>query len=99
MKEETKEKAKDVARELTHGAAEWLKVEAKSSTGIMRWVYGVLFILAMGAMAVFFSACSHVPASPHVTLTVEQVQAVETICEVLGGEVKYRIVPVEPLKK
>lgn len=99
MKEETKDKAKDVAKELTQGAAEWLKEEAKSSTGIMRWVYGILFILAMGALAVFFSSCSHVPAYPHITLTVEQVQAAETIYTALGGEVKYRIVPVVEYKK
>ena len=96
MKEETKEKAKDVAKELTQGAAEWLKEEAKASTGIMRWVYGILFILAMGALAVFFSACSRVP---HVELTVEQIQAVETVYTGLGGEVKYRVMPVEPYKK
>lgn len=91
MKDETKDKAKDVAKELTEGAAEWLKEEAKSSTGLMRWVYGILFIMTMGALAVFFSACSRVP---HVELTVEQVQAAETIFTTLGGEVKYRVVPV-----
>lgn len=96
MNEETKDKAKDVAKELTQGAAEWLKNEAKSSTGIMRWVYGILFILAMGALAVFFSACSGVPS---VQLTVEQVQAVETVYTALGGEVKYRVVPVVDFKK
>lgn len=99
MNEEKQEKAKDVAKELTENAAEWLKDEANASTGIKRWVYGILFILSMGALSVFFSSCSNVPTSPHVTLTVEQVQAVETIYEVLGGEVKYRVVPVEPLKK
>lgn len=96
MKEETKDKAKDVAKELTQGAAEWLREEAKSSTGIMRWVYGILFILAMGALAVFFSACSSMPS---VTLTVEQVQAVETVYTALGGEVKYRVVPVVECEK
>ena len=96
MKEETKEKAKDVAKELTENAAEWLKEEAKASTGVMRWVYGILFILTMGALAVFFSACSEVP---RVELTVEQIQAVETVYTALGGEVKYRVVPVEPYKK
>jgi hypothetical protein len=96
MKEETKEKAKDVAKELTEGAAEWLKDEANASTGIMRWVYGILFILAMGALAVFFSACSHVP---QVNLTVEQIQTIERIYTATGGEVKYRVVPVEPFKK
>lgn len=96
MNEETKEKAKDVAKELTQGAAEWLKEEAKASTGALRWVYGILFILSMGALAVFFSACSRVP---HVELTVEQIQQVETVYTALGGEVKYRVVPVEPYKK
>ena len=96
MKEETEDKAKDVAKELTENAAEWLKAEAKSSTGIMRWVYGILFILAMGALAVFFSACSGVPS---VQLTVEQVQAAETIYTALGGEVKYRVVPVVECEK
>ena len=96
MKEETKDKAKDVVKELTEGAAEWLKEEAKSSTGILRWVYGILFLLSMGALAVFFSACSRVP---HVELTVEQIQAVETVYTAMGGEVKYRVVPVENVKK
>lgn len=97
MNEETKDKAKDVAKELTENAAEWLKEEAKSSTGIMRWVYGILFILAAGALTVFFSSCTSVPS---VQLTVEQVQAVETVYTALGGEVKYRVVPVvEDIKK
>lgn len=96
MNEETKDKAKDVAKELTENAAEWLKEEAKSSTGIMRWIYGILFILAMGALAVFFSACTNVPS---VELTVEQIQAVETIYTAAGGEVKYRVVPVVEYKK
>lgn len=96
MKEETKDKAKDVAKELTENAAEWLKEEAKASTGIMRWIYGILFILLTGALAVMFSACSEVP---RVELTVEQVQAAETIYTTLGGEVKYRVVPVENYKK
>ncbi len=99
MKEETKDKAKDVAKELTENAAEWLKEEAKASTGVLRWVYGILFILAMGALAVFFSSCEHMPSSPHVTLTVEQIQAAETIYTALGGEVKYRVVPVVEYKK
>ena len=96
MNEETKDKAKDVAKELTQNAAEWLKEEANASTGMMRWFYGILFILAMGALAVFFSACSHVP---QVELTIEQIQATETIYTALGGEVKYRVVPVVEYKK
>lgn len=96
MDEKTKEKAKDVAKELTQDAAAWLKEEAKSSTGIMRWVYGILFILAAGALAVFFSACETVPS---VELTVEQIQAVETLYTAAGGAVKYRVVPVVEYKK
>jgi hypothetical protein len=96
MNEETKDKAKDVAKELTQGAAEWLKKEAKSSTGVMRWVYGILFILAAGALTVFFSSCTSVP---RVQLTVEQIQAVETLYTAAGGEVKYRVIPVVDYKK
>lgn len=99
MKDETKYKEKDIAHELTENAAEWLKEEAKSSTGIMRWIYGILFILTMGALAVFFSACSHMPSAPHVTLTLEKIQAVEKLYAAMGGEVKYRVVPVEAYEK
>lgn len=86
MKEETKDKAKDVAKELTQGAAEWLKEEAKSSTGVMRWVYGILFILAMGALAVFFSSCSGV--------TPEQVQAAHALYHAVSGDRCVLVVPV-----
>lgn len=96
MKDETKDKAKDVAKELTENAAGWLKEEAKASTGIMRWVYGILFILVTGALVVFFSACSPVLDT---RLSPDQVQAAETIYTALGGEVRYRVVPVEPVKK
>lgn len=78
MKEETKDKAKDVAKELTENAAEWLKEEANASTGLMRWVYGILFILAMGALAVFFSACENI--------TPEQVQAAHALYHAASGE-------------
>ena len=92
MKEETKDKAKDVAKELTQGAAEWLKTEAKSSTGIMRWVYGILFILAAGALAVFFSSCENI--------TPKQVQVAHDVYHAVTGEpCMYRVIPVEHIKK
>lgn len=78
MDEKTKDKAKVVAKELTQDAAEWLKEEAKSSTGVMRWVYGILFILAMGALAVFFSACENI--------TPEQMQAAHALYHAASGE-------------
>lgn len=78
MNEEQKKKAKDVAKELTENAAEWLKEEAKASTGIMRWIYGILFLLAAGALAVFFSACENI--------TPEQVQAAHALYHAASGE-------------
>lgn len=91
MNEETKDKLKDVAADAAKDATEWLKEEAKSSTGVMRWVYGILALLGMG-VCVWLSSCNGV--------TPEQVQAAETIFTTLGGEVKYRVVPVvEPVKK
>ena len=78
MDEKTKDKAKVVAKELTQDAAEWLKEEAKSSTGVMRWGYGILFILAMGALAVFFSACENI--------TPEQMQAAHALYHAASGE-------------
>ncbi len=94
MNEETKEKAKDVAKELTENAAEWLKEEAKSSTGIMRWIYGILFILATGICALLASSCEHVPP---VQLTAEQVQAAHALYHAASGE--PCIFVVENIKK
>ncbi len=91
MKEETKDKAKDVAQELTEKAAEWLKEGAKSSTGIMRWVYGILFILTMGALAVFFSACENI--------TPEQMHRAHDAWHVLTGKDCILVLPVEDCKK
>jgi hypothetical protein len=58
MNKETKDKVKDVAREAAGEAAEWLKEEAKSSTGLMRWVWGVLALLAMGVCAWLTTGCT-----------------------------------------
>ena len=58
MNEETKDKAKDVAKVLTQDAAEWLKAEAKSSTGVMRWLWGILALLAMGVCAWLTTGCT-----------------------------------------
>lgn len=58
MNKETKDKVKEVAREAAGEAAEWLKEEAKSSTGLMRWVWGVLALLAMGVCAWLTTGCT-----------------------------------------
>ena len=58
MNEETKNKIKDVAADAAEDAAEWLKEEAKASTGLMRWVWGVLALLAMGVCAWLTTGCT-----------------------------------------
>lgn len=95
MNEETKDKLKDVAADAARDATEWLKAEAKASTGLMRWLWGILALLGMG-VCVWLSSCKSIP---RVELTVEQIQAAETIFTAVGGEVKYRIVPVVEHKK
>lgn len=45
----------------------------------------------IGGMSTCTQSCK---TAPHATLTVEQVQAAETVYTALGGEVKYRVVPV-----
>ena len=91
MNEEHKTKAKEAHSKLTAWLegigvpANWAKVGA-----------GIVVGGAIGCMSTCQQSCKHVP---QVELTVEQVQAVETIYEVLGGEVRYRVVPVDPLKK
>lgn len=94
MKEETKDKLKDVAKEGAQDMAEWLKEEANSSTGLMRWVWGILFILATGICALLASSCEHVPP---VQMTAEQVQQVHDAYHALTGE--QCVFVVETVKK
>ena len=58
MNEETKNKLKDAAHDAAEDAAQWLKEEAKASTGLMRWVWGVLALLAMGLCAWLTTGCT-----------------------------------------
>ena len=92
MKEETKDKLKDVAKEGAQDMAEWLKEEANSSTGLMRWVWGILFILATGICALLASSCEHLPP---VHVTPEQVQQVHGAYHVLTGEDCILVLPVD----
>jgi drug/metabolite transporter superfamily protein YnfA len=60
MNTETKNKLKDVAADAAEDAAEWLKQEAKASTGVMRWIWGILALLAMGVVTWLSTGCEAV---------------------------------------
>lgn len=91
MNEEQKNKAKEAHGKLAawlEGVgvpANWAKVGA-----------GIIIGAAIGALSTCQQSCKH---APRVELTVEQVQAAETIYTALGGEVKYRVIPVVDYKK
>ena len=91
MNEEQKQKAKTAHTKLTAWLegigvpANWAKVCA-----------GVIIGASIGALSTCQQSCNSVP---RVELTVEQVQTAETIYTALGGEVKYRVVPVVDYKK
>lgn len=94
QKKQIKQTIGSVADSLSERALAEARKQESRLWRIMLWLVGVL--LAGIAALAGFTGCSHVP---EVTLTVEQLQAVETVYTAAGGEVKYRIVPVEPLKK
>jgi hypothetical protein len=91
MNEEQKKKAKEAHGKLASWLvglgvpANWAKVGAALIIGA-----------TIGGMSTCTQSCKHVP---RVELTVEQVQAAETIYTALGGEVKYRVIPVVDYKK
>lgn len=91
MNDEQKTKAKDAHSKLATWLeglgvpANWAKVGA-----------GIIIGGAVGCMSTCQQSCKHVP---QVELTVEQIQATETIYTALGGDVRYRIVPVETVQK
>ena len=91
MNEEQKQKAKDA-----HGKLQsWL--EGRGVPSNWAKVGAALIIGAtIGGMSTCTQSCKHVP---RVELTVEQIQAVETLYTAAGGEVKYRVVPVVEYKK
>ena len=77
MNEETKDKLKEAGADIAQNATEWLKEEAKASTGLMRWVWGILALLGMG-VCVWLSSCSEI--------TPEQVQALHGVYHAVSGE-------------
>ena len=91
MDEEQKNKAKEAHGKLAGWLeglgvpANWAKVGA-----------GLVIGAAIGGLSTCQQSCR---TMPHVELTVEQVQAAETLYTAMGGEVKYRVIPVEDYKK
>ena len=91
MDEEHKNKAKEAHGKLAGWLeglgvpANWAKVGA-----------GLVIGAAIGGLSTCQQSCR---TMPHVELTVEQVQAAETIYTAMGGEVKYRVIPVVDYKK
>jgi hypothetical protein len=98
MKEEQKEQIKktvgNVADELSDKALAAAKEQTNKLWKILLYCVGIM--LAGIAALAGFTGCTSVPS---VELTVEQVQAAETIYTALGGEVKYRVIPVVEYKK
>lgn len=91
MNEEQKQKAKTAHSKLTAWLegigvpANWAKIGS-----------GIIIGAAIGALSTCQQSCK---TTPRVELTVEQVQAAETIYTALGGEVRYRVIPVVDYKK
>ena len=91
MNDEQKSKAKEAHGKLATWLeglgvpANWAKVGA-----------GIIIGAGIGALSTCQQSCKHVP---QVELTIEQIQATETIYTALGGDVRYRIVPVETVQK
>ena len=98
MNEEQKKQIKNtvgsVADELSDKALAAAKQQTNKLWKVLLYVVGVM--LAGIAALAGFTGCNSVP---RVELTVEQVQAAETIYTALGGEVRYRVIPVVDYKK
>lgn len=75
--------------------AESAKEKAKTATGWKKWLYIVLATLAAAA-AWFTTGCQNIP---DVKLTIEQLQHIGEVYTAAGGKVKYRVIPVENIKK
>ena len=98
MNEETKNKIKDAVGKAADEFSAKALAEARKQTNKL-WkvlLYAVGVMLAGIAALAGFTGCASVP---RVELTVEQIQAVETLYTAAGGEVKYRVIPVENIEK
>ena len=98
MNEEQKTKIKETVGSVADELSDKALAAAKEQTNRL-WkvlLYAVGVVMAGIAALAGFTGCNSVPS---VELTVEQVQAAETIYTALGGEVKYRVIPVVEYKK
>ena len=98
MNEEQKNKIKEVVGNAADELSDKALAAAKQQTNKL-WqglLYCVGVALAGIAALAGFTGCTSVP---RVELTVEQVQAIETLYTAAGGEVKYRVIPVENIEK
>lgn len=99
MNEEQKTKIKEVVGNAADELSDKALAAAKEQTNrfwkkLLLYIVGTL--LAGIAALAGFTGCTSVP---RVELTVEQIQAVETLYTAAGGEVRYRVIPVEDCKK
>lgn len=98
MNEEQKNQLKDSIGKLADQMSDKALASAKQQTNRL-WkimLYAVGIVMAGIAAMAGFTGCN---SMPRVELTVEQVQAVETLYSAAGGEVKYRVVPVVEYNK
>lgn len=98
MNEEQKTKIKKTVGGIADELSDKALAAAKGQTNKLWKVLLYCVAVAMAGIAALagFTGCESVP---RVQLTVEQIQAAETIYTTLGGEVKYRVVPVVQHKK
>lgn len=98
MDKEQKNKIKDivgsVADELSDRALAAAREKTNKFWKLMLYIVGIM--LAGIAALAGFTGCQNLPT---VTLTVEQLQMAEAAYSLTGQQVKYRIVPVDPMKK
>ena len=98
MNEEQKKQIKNTVGGIADELSDKALAEARKQTNklwkLMLYIVGIM--LAGIAALAGFTGCNSVP---HIELTVEQIQAAETIFTAVGGEVKYRVVPVVDHKK
>ena len=98
MNETDKTKLKEMFGKAADELSDKALAEARQQTNrVWKWLLFLVGVMLAGIAALAgFTGCNSVP---RVELTVEQVQTAETIYTALGGEVRYRVVPVEDYKK
>lgn len=98
MNEEQKKKIKEIVGNAADELSDKALAAARQQTNrVWKWLLYLVGVMLAGIAALAgFSGCNGVPQGD---ITVEQIQRAETIYTALGGEVKYRVIPVENIKK